>query len=119
MQRPQPLHIVSSIETVPSAFFVIAGQPGRKQAPHFLHLSETGLQVTVLFCFFKSTQGAFVMITDTSSFATSSFIILSNSAVSKAFTSTTFLIPNALQSPKILIAGTSSPISVFPVAAWS
>ena len=47
---------------------------------------------------FKSTQGDFVIITDTSSFATSSFTILSSSLISKAFTSTTFLIPKDLQS---------------------
>ena len=36
----EAVHIVSSIEMVPSAFFVIAGHPGFIHMPHFLHLSS-------------------------------------------------------------------------------
>ncbi len=105
------------MEIVPSAFLVRAGHPGFKHIPHFTHFSGTGTHFVVNLLPFKSTQGDFVMITDTSSFATSSFTILSSSTISKAFTSTTFLIPKDLQRWKMLIAGTYSPIRVFPVAA--
>ena len=89
--------MVASIEIVPSAFLVNAGQPGLKQAPHFLHISGIGAHLVVNLLPFKSTHGDFVIITDTSSFATSYFTILSSSAISKASTYTTFLIPKDLQ----------------------
>ena len=39
------MHMVSSIAIVPSVFFVSAGHPGLKHAPHFLHWSVTGLHL--------------------------------------------------------------------------
>ena len=39
LQSPHPVHMVSSIWIVLSAFLVIAGQPGFIHIPHFLHLS--------------------------------------------------------------------------------
>jgi len=84
------------MEMVPSSFLVSAGHPGFKHIPHFLHFSGIGLHFVVNLFPFNNTQGDFVIITDTSSFAVSSFTILSNSAVSKALTSTTFLMPIAL-----------------------
>ena len=65
LQRPHPLHMVASMEMVPSAFLVSAGQPGFKHMPHFLHFSGTGTHLVVNLLPFKSTQGDFVIITDT------------------------------------------------------
>ena len=59
------------------------------------------------------------MITDTSSFATSSLITFSRFTISNALISITFGTPIALQSAGILIAYVGSPCRVFPVAAWS
>ena len=40
---PHPVHMVSSMRMVPSAFFVMAGHPGFIHMPHFLHLSVRAL----------------------------------------------------------------------------
>ncbi len=74
MHSPQPVQSVSSIRMVPSSCLITAGHPGFKHIPHFLHFSGIALHLPVILVVFKSTQGDFVTMTDTSSFAVSSLM---------------------------------------------
>lgn len=78
---------------VPSSFFVSAGHPGFRHIPHFLHLSESGTHLFGNFTPLRSAHGAQAIITETSSFATSSLIVFSIAAKSNALTSVTFFTP--------------------------